>query len=156
MLELPWLKLDAVVKPERPDEVRDAPFPLDVPTVGMTVGGDNIGVPGLTEGICHTVPPGKTVIGMVDELLVPKVTTVEVVSGVVRVVKELIIVGIKVSTTVVALAVPPAPATIEVTTDAPGGMTLLTVTDVETGAVFDPGGCPPLDESDDFPLAVLS
>ena len=49
--------------------------------------------------------------------------TVEVVRGVVRVVKELMTVGMKVSTTVEALADPSAPATTEVTTEAPGGST---------------------------------
>ena len=47
----------------------------------------------------------------------------DVVRGVVRVIKELMTVGKKVSTTVEALTDPPAPETIEVTTDAPGGST---------------------------------
>ena len=52
-------------------EPLDTGLPLAVPTVGAAVGGDRIGAPGLTVGICHAVPPGKTVIGMVDVLLVP-------------------------------------------------------------------------------------
>lgn len=68
------------MKPEKPDETLvtlitldplDAASPLAVPTVGAAVGGDRIGVPGLTVGICHAVPPGNTVMGMVDVLLVP-------------------------------------------------------------------------------------
>ena len=74
-LELAGFELATVVKPESPDEAAlpplDAELPLATPTVGEAVGGDRIGVPGPTLGICHAVPPGKTVIGMVDELLVP-------------------------------------------------------------------------------------
>ena len=119
-----------MVKPERPEDALfplavpdplEVGLPLAVPTVGAAVGGDRIGVPGPTEGICQTVPPGKTVIGIVEALLVPRVTTVEVMRGVVRVVKELMTVGMNVSTTVEALTVPPAPGTIEVTIEAPGG-----------------------------------
>ena len=48
----------------------------------------------------------------------------EVMRGVLRVFKELMTVGRKVSTTVEALAdPPPVPGTTEVTTEAPGGST---------------------------------
>lgn len=63
-----------------------------------------------------------------------------------RVVKELMTVGKKVSTRVEALANPPAPGTIEVTTEAPGGSTLLAGADAETEAELEAGDCPPLDE----------
>ena len=79
-LELAGFELATVVKPESPNEAVlpltaydavDAELPLAIPTDGDAVGGDRIGVPGPTLGTCHAVPPGKTVIGMVDELLVP-------------------------------------------------------------------------------------
>ena len=62
------------MKPERPDKVPDpldAALALTVPTTGAAVGGDRIGVPGPTFGICQAVPPGKTVIGTAEVLLVP-------------------------------------------------------------------------------------
>ena len=79
-LELAGFELATVVKPERPEEVPDplvalnppdAGLALAVPTIGAAVGGDRIGVPGPTLGICHAVPPGKTVIEMAEVLLVP-------------------------------------------------------------------------------------
>ena len=68
------------MKPEKPDEALfplialdplDAVLLLVGLTVGAAVGGDRIGVPGLTVGICHAVPPGKIMIGIIDVLLVP-------------------------------------------------------------------------------------
>ena len=65
----------------------------------------------------------------------------EVISGVVRVIKELMTVGMKVSTTVEALTDPPAPDTMDVTTDAPGGNTWLMDTDAENEAELEAGDC---------------
>lgn len=79
-MELAGFELATVVKPETPEEAPnplvaldppDAGLALAVPTVGAAVGGDKIGVPGPTLGICHAVPPGKIVIGRAEVLLVP-------------------------------------------------------------------------------------
>ena len=77
---------------------------------------------------------------------------IEVTRGVVRVVKELMTVGKKVWTTVAALTDPPAPATKEVTTDAPGGSTWLIDADAEIEAELEAGDCPPGEEPDDWPF----